>query len=196
MSRYDADSVYCYPGSPVLQNKLGFRDQNELEAFESDMTASRLVAIDLEPIQGNFDLAHLQAIHYALFQDVYDWAGKIRTVDISRENSRFANIRMIDSAAKTLFSNLAKEHLFQNQDFKQVAQKLAHYLSEINVLHPFRDGNGRVQRVFIARLASEAGFKLNYSDLNQSQMYQAMELAFFGDEKALAQLILDKLSSQ
>ncbi|MBU3619616.1 hypothetical protein [Polynucleobacter sp. JS-Fieb-80-E5] len=76
MSRYDADSVYCYPGSPVLQNKLGFRDQNELEAFESDMTASRLVALDLEPIQGNFDLAHLQAIHYALFQDVYDWAGK------------------------------------------------------------------------------------------------------------------------
>ncbi len=174
MSRYDADSVYCYPGSPVLQNKLGFTDQNELEAFESDMTASRLVALDIEPIQGNFDLAHLQAIHYALFQDVYDWAGKIRTVDISRENSRFTNIRMIDSAAKTLFSNLAKEHLFQNQDIKQVAQKLAHYLSEINVLHPFRDGNGRVQRVFIAQLASEAGFELNYSDLNLSQFYNSI----------------------
>ena len=112
MSRYDADSVYCYPGSPVLKNKLGFTDQSELEAFESDMSASRLVALDLEPIPGNFDLAHLQAIHFALFQDIYDRAGKIRTVDISRENSHFANIRMIDSAAKAVFSNLVKEHLF------------------------------------------------------------------------------------
>jgi len=196
MSRYDADNVYCYEGSAVLRNKLGITDQLLLEKFESDITSSRLIELELKPIQGKFDLKHLQAIHHAVFQDVYDWAGKIRTVDISRENSRFANIRMIDSASKKLFTNLVKENLFKNQNTQKVSSRLAHYLSEINVLHPFRDGNGRVQRVFIAQLALELGYKLSYSDLKQSEMYDAMEKAFFGDETQLASLILEKLTTK
>lgn len=147
MSRYDADNVYCYEDSVVLRNKLGITDQLLLEKFESDITSSRLIELELKPINGKFDLKHLQAIHFAIFQDIYDWAGKIRTVDISRENSRFANMRMLDSASRKLFMNLAKENLFKNQNSQDISSRLAHYLSEINVLHPFRDGNGRVQRV-------------------------------------------------
>jgi cell filamentation protein len=195
MSRYHADSVYCYEGSEVLRNKLGITDQLLLEAFESDITSSRLIELELKPIKGKFDLKHLQAIHHAIFQDIYDWAGKIRTVDISRENSRFANMRMIDSASRKLFTKLAKENLFTNQNIQEISLKLAHYLSEINVLHPFRDGNGRVQRVFVAQLALAAGYKLSYSDLKQSEMYEAIEHAFFGNEITLSKLILEKLTS-
>ncbi|MCF8195301.1 MAG: Fic family protein [Polynucleobacter sp.] len=196
MSRYDADNVYCYEDSVVLRNKLGITDQLLLEKFESDITSSRLIELELKPINGKFDLKHLQAIHFAIFQDIYDWAGKIRTVDISRENSRFANMRMLDSASRKLFMNLAKENLFKNQNSQDISSRLAHYLSEINVLHPFRDGNGRVQRVFIAQLALASGFKLSYSDLKQLEMYDAMEKAFFGDETQLASLILEKLTTK
>ena len=104
-------------------------------------------------------------------------------------------MRMIDSASRKLFTKLAKENLFTNQNIQEISLKLAHYLSEINVLHPFRDGNGRVQRVFVAQLALAAGYKLSYSDLKQSEMYEAIEHAFFGNEIPLSKLILEKLTS-
>ena len=167
-----------------------------MDAFEVDITLARIVAIENEPIQGEFDFEHLKRIHYEIFQDIYDWAGEVRRVDILRENSRFANVRMIDAASRKLFNQLNKENLFKNKALDKVAGRLAHYLSEINVLHPFRDGNGRVQRVFISKLALAAGYKLDYSDLNQAEMYEAMEKAFFGDETDLVNLITLKLSPQ
>lgn len=197
MSRYDADDIYCYPNSPVLKNKLDIRDQDQLDAFEADITLARIVSISDKPLKGNFDFDHLKSIHYELFQDIYDWAGETRRVDILRENSRFANVRMIDSAANRIFVDLTNEQLFKGKEIAVVAKRLAHYLSEINVLHPFRDGNGRAQRVFISQLARVAGYSLDYSDLNQQEMYRSMEKAFFGDEAELADLIalkLDKLN--
>lgn len=196
MSRYDADDVYCYPSSSVLKNKLDIQDQAQLDAFEADITIARIVAISHKSLEGNFDFDHLKRIHYEVFQDIYDWAGQVRRVDILRENSRFANVRMIDSAAQKIFDDLSKEQFFEGGDLAAVAKRLAHYLSEINVLHPFRDGNGRVQRVFISQLAKEAGYNLDYSDLNQQVMYRAMEKAFFGDEVELANLIIYKLNKQ
>lgn len=78
-------------------------------------------------------------------------------------------------------------------DADPLSKRLAHYLSEINALHPFREGNGRVQRIFISQLSQAAGYQLDYSDLEQEQIYQAMELAFNGDESILANLILEHL---
>ena len=196
MSRYNADDIYCYPNSSVLKNKLEIQEQDLLDAFEADITLARIVSIENDPVEGVFDFDHLKRIHYEIFQDIYDWAGEKRRVDILREDSRFANVRMIDAAASKLFDNIRKENLFLGKEQSEVAERLAHYLSEINVLHPFRDGNGRVQRVFISQLAMSAGYRLDYSDLNQAEMYKAMEKAFFGDEADLACLIKLKLSPQ
>lgn len=194
MSRYNADDIYCYPNSSVLKNKFDLLEQDQLDAFEADITLARIISIENNPIQGNFDFNHLKRIHFEIFQDIYDWAGEVRRVDILRESSRFANVRMIDQAAEYIFSNIAKENLFRDLEHYEVAKKLAHYLSEINVLHPFRDGNGRVQRVFISQLASAAGYQLDYSDLNQVIMYESMEKAFYGEEESLVSLINQKLS--
>ena len=193
MSRYDADDTYCYPGTDVLRNKAEITDANELDAYEGELSTLRSIEILENPIAGQFDLAHLQRIHLALFQDVYDWAGKIRTVDISRGNSRFANVRFIESAANDIFNKLARENWLRGLDVNALSKRLAHYLSEINALHPFREGNGRVQRIFISQLSQSAGYQLDYSDLEQEQIYQAMELAFNGDESILADLILKRL---
>jgi len=195
MSRYDADDTYCYPGTDVLRNKAEITNAEDLDAYEGELSTLRSIEILENPVAGQFDLAHLQRIHLALFQDVYDWAGKIRTVDISRGNSRFANVRFIESAANDIFNKLARENWLKGLDADALSKRLAHYLSEINALHPFREGNGRVQRIFISQLSQSADFQLDYSDLEQVQIYQAMELAFNGDESILANLILERLET-
>ena len=193
MSRYDADDTYCYPGTDVLRNKADITNAEDLDAYEGELSTLRSIEILENPIAGQFDLTHLQRIHLALFQDVYDWAGKIRTVDISRGNSRFANVRFIESAANDIFNKLARENWLKGLDAVALSQSLAHCLSEINALHPFREGNGRVQRIFISQLSQSAGYQLDYSDLEQEQIYRAMELAFNVDESILANLILERL---
>lgn len=196
MSRYHADDVYCYPGTPVLRNKANLTNQSDLDAYEAEITAVRLVQLGENPVNGHFDFDHLKKIHFVIFQDVYDWAGEVRTVDISRDNSRFANVQYIASAAKTLFSELAKENHLKGLDAETLPNRLAHYLSEINALHPFREGNGRAQRAFIAQLCQEAGYQLDYSDFEQDQIYQAMKKAFHGDETVIASLIRQRISKK
>jgi len=195
MSRYDADDTYCYPGTDVLRNKAEITNAEDLDAYEGELSTLRSIEILENPVAGQFNLAHLQRIHLALFQDIYDWAGEIRTVDISRGNSRFANVRFIEAAANDIFNKLARENWLKGLDADALSKRLAHYLSEINALHPFREGNGRVQRIFISQLSQSAGYQLDYSDLEQEQIYQAMELAFNGDESILANLILERLES-
>jgi len=189
MSRYDADDVYCIPGTAVLKNKAGITDQEQLDEFEGDFTAIRLLELTQNPVEGSFDLAHLCKIHEYLFQDVYEWAGGVRTVDIIRGDSRFCNVRHIQSYSNTVFSALAAEKYLVNLEPKVFANRLAHYLSEINAIHPFREGNGRVQRLFISQLAEQTGYSLDYSALDQAELYPVMQESFLGNVKPLADLI-------
>ena len=190
MSRYDADDVYCIPGTAVLQNKAGIKNQDLLDNYEADFTAIRILELSQTPVKGNFNLAHLCKIHEYLFQDVYEWAGEIRSVDILRGDSRFCNVRQIQSYSNTVFSALAAEKYLNNLESTALARRLAHYLSEINAIHPFREGNGRVQRIFTSQLAEQAGYSLDYSALGQEEIYSVMQSSFLGNEKPLADLIL------
>lgn len=142
MSRYDADDVYCLPGSSVLKNKAGITDQELLDQYEADLTTIRLLELARSAVQGQFDLEHLCQIHRYLFQDIYEWAGSIRTVDIIRGESRFCNVRHIQTYADTVFSSLRDEDYLRALSKRQFAARAAHYLSEINAIHPFREGNG------------------------------------------------------
>lgn len=193
MSRYDAGDAYCYPGSDVLRNKANLTDQAALDAFEADITAARLLQLSQQPLDGTLDLAHLLRIHHAIFQDVYDWAGQLRTVDISRGTSRFANVRQIVPYAQAMFTKLASEQWLQKCGREDFAKRLAHYLSEINALHPFREGNGRAQRAFASQLAMRAGYALDYTGLTQETMYPVMATAFAGNEQPLADLLAHRV---
>lgn len=112
MSRYGADDVYCIPGTAVLKNKAGTTDPDLLDEFEAHFTAIRILELAQNPIEGKFDLAHLCAIHAHLFQDVYDWAGEVRSVDIIRGDSRFCNVRQIQPYSNSVF-NALKRGLFR-----------------------------------------------------------------------------------
>lgn len=189
MSRYDGTDTYTYPGSSVLCNRAGLHDQALLEAFEADATAVRLLELYQNPIPGKFDLPHLQAIHRHLFQDVYVWAGELRTVDISKGPSRFANWPQIEPYLGRTLSGIAAEQWLRTLDPESFIVRMAHYMGEINAVHPFRDGNGRAQRVFCAQLADEAGYFVDFAAVERDEMYAAMVASFNGDDRLLVQLL-------
>jgi cell filamentation protein len=191
MSRYDAADDYVYPGTTVLCNKADIRAQAALDAFEADATAVRMLELLAEPLLGRFDFAHLCAIHRHLFQDVYEWAGDIRTVDISRDTSRFAHAPMIEGYLRGELAKLPAENWLHGLQPEPFVARLAHYMGEINAAHPFREGNGRTQRVFCALLAEQAGYFIDFESVDQAQMYRVMIASFNGNAKPLVALLLD-----
>src|SRR5215213_4920907 len=152
---YDAEEdSYCYPGTTVLINKLNLRKQDELSAFELEISTQRAT----EPLPfGLYSQTHYLAIHKHLFQDVYEWAGKIRTVRISKKGAPFCFPENIDKEMKSLFSELAEQKHFRGLTSEDFAKKAAHFLAELNAIHPFREGNGRTQLTFLVMLADRAG---------------------------------------
>jgi cell filamentation protein len=123
---YDAvDDPYTYPNSTVLVNKLDLRSQAELDAFEAEISSAR--AEEALP-DGALDFTHYKAVHHHLFQDVYTWAGEIRTVRISKGGNPFCFPEYIESQAAKLFGDLQIEHHLQDLDARTFSGKAAHFL--------------------------------------------------------------------
>lgn len=187
------DTIYQLPNG-VMKNKLGITDAFKLEAIERDMSAIRAKQLAVSPIVGSFDLAHLQAIHRTLFGDIYDWAGEIRRVDISKGNTRFANFAFIESAASKLSQKLQSEHFLCQLSPCIFSEKAAYYLGEWNVIHPFREGTGRTLREFFNQLAKQNRLLINWKNISADQMIQACIAAYHADYQPLSQLIKHNLS--
>jgi cell filamentation protein len=181
---YDTfDDPYCYPGTSVLRNKLGITDPDELVAFEVDSVTLRAE----EPFpEGDIDPSLFRAFHHHLFQDVYDWAGELRTVRIHRDQSTFCYPEHIERHLASLFEWLASEDFLVDLDAHEFGEKGAHLLSELNVIHAFREGNGRTQMTFFVMLAARAGHALDLWKLDPAVFLDAMIKAFMGNEAPLA----------
>ncbi|MFC3337495.1 Fic/DOC family protein [Paracandidimonas soli] len=192
MKYSDADA-YIDPETGVLKNKLGLTTDTSLEEAEASVAFLRALELEQHPIKGNFDLTHLQAIHKKLFGDIYEWAGQIRTVDISKGNTRFANITYIQSEAKRLTDQLRNEQYLEGLSTEQFSQRAAHYLGELNVLHPFRDGNGRTLRVFMGQLAQNAGYEIRWENIERDDMIKASIEAYESSPVFMTKLIKDNL---
>ncbi|MDR0588841.1 MAG: Fic family protein [Burkholderiales bacterium] len=152
------DDPYCYHGSHVLINKFGFVTLHELRRAEHIFVSRRAADFDKNPIKGNYDMVHLRAIHGYLFQDVYDWAGELRTVDMAKDGSPFCLCDDLERAMKGIHEELRDHQFLGGLNKKQFVDQLASYFSEVNFLHPFREGNGRATRLFIGQLAKDAGY--------------------------------------
>jgi cell filamentation protein len=184
---YDAVSdEYCYPGTTVLKNKLDLRDAEELTAFEAEVSDARA---DEELPVGGLDFPHFKAIHHHLFQDVYEWAGKARTVRISKGNSMFCYPENIESEAQKLFAQLERDNFLKGLSLEDFARKSAHFLSELNAIHAFREGNGRAQLSFFLLLADRASYPIDLNEFDPAAFLDAMIASFEGDEGPLARAI-------
>lgn len=193
MSRYSGRDQYLDPVSGVLINRFGITDAATLEHTEAALVATRSYELSQTPLEGRFDLAHLQAIHRYLFGDVYEWAGQLRTIDIGKGGNLFAHHAHIGSAAAPIFKQLAKEKHLAGLHPAAFSDRAAHYLGELNALHPFREGNGRAQREFVSHLAHATGYYVAWENMNRPDVLQASIESFNGDSSKLAALIRDNL---
>lgn len=172
--QYDADDPYVYAGTITLVNKLGLTDFDELWNAERAITGVAAAELEAHPLEGRFDLAHLQAIHKALFGEIYSWAGRTREKGfISKGNSLFCGADFIVPYADTLFGKLKAENYLRDLDRKKFIERMAFYIAEINALHPFREGNGRTQRIFANQLARQAGWELNFKETDPERLCNA-----------------------
>lgn len=170
----EQDDEYCYPGTNVLKNKLNIRDVDTLNCAERDFSSVRQAELANKGVTGDFSFVHLCSIHKQLFQDVYTWAGKMRTVDISK-GTVFCFVQFIEEQFEKLYRELKKEkYLSDITDKKQMSVRLAYYLAELNMIHPFREGNGRTQRVYIEQLCQNNGrFEIDFTDVTKDDMILA-----------------------
>jgi len=182
---------YCYPDSHILRNRAGLTDAEALEQFETAMTFAR----SEEPLPaGRLSVAHYRAIHHHLFQDVYDWAGKFRTVRLTKGTSTFCYPEHIAREMRLLFSWLKDRRCLRGLSAPEFSRKAAHFLAELNAVHPFREGNGRTQLTFLALLADHATHPLDLDKLDPDAMLDAMIRSFNSDARALAAIIADLTS--
>ena len=173
----------------VLINKKGIKDEFELDRVERSSSYMKALDLDRNPIKGKFDLKHLQDIHKHLFGDIYPFAGKIRDGYLQKGQQDFTMGYRIIPQAEKLFTQLKNEQFLKKTDPEKIAGRLAYYMGEINAIHPFREGNGRTQRIFISQLAKEAGFELTFSKSTQEEMINASIQAHRCDYKGLESII-------
>ena len=186
------NSIYCYPNSNVLKNKLDIMDATKLQKVETQLVLIKLYEKRQKGITGDFSPRHLIAIHLFIFGDLYPFAGKFRTENIAKDHFRFAEWEFIEEELNRLTRQLQAEDYLAGLSKEDLAKRLAYYLSELNVLHPFREGNGRTIREFIRQLALRNGYLFNLTKISAQDMLEASIESIIDDSK-LAKLIFECL---
>ena len=153
---------YIDPKTSILRNLVGVTTYTELRKAEGDIVT--LSEISLDSIPHTMDLIELQRIHKSLFSKIYDWAGELRTVNIRKGSEEyFLDCTYLENGAKFVFEELYKENYLQGLNREDFIKRLAYFYEQLNFIHPFREGNGRTQRIFWQRVANEAGYKIDWS---------------------------------
>jgi cell filamentation protein len=180
---YDAfEDPYCYKGTNTLKNRLSLRDPEKLTAFELEMTSLRAV----EPLpDGRYGPAHYRRVHWHLFRDVYPWAGRYRTVRTAKNGNAFCFPEHIEDQMRLLFERLSQLSFLPGVTPNAFTASLALFLSDLNAIHPFREGNGRTQLAFCHMLGSRAERSLDLSRIEATAFLAAMIESFAGRQAPL-----------
>jgi cell filamentation protein len=177
----DPARPYVYPGTNIRINKFGLLNPYAIDQVTRAFSNLRSELLQLTPIPGEFDLAHLQAIHRYLFQDVYPWAGDIRVVDFDRSEADFTHPDIIIAKCNELFEQLQGEGHLRGLDWDEFTVRLSHYILRLFAIHPFRDGNGRAIRALIQQLCRECGYSFDLASRPQGERHATAKAAHFGD---------------
>lgn len=181
---------YVYPGTDVLKNKLGLSDPDELDRAERTLVQTR---IQEGSPTGRFDLFHLQAIHRHLFQDVYEWAGELRTLEISKGGHQFQFRQYIETGMADVHRRLEAANYLRGLPRGDFAQEAGRIIGDVNYVHPFREGNGRTQALYLQQLSQQANHPLDLTKIDRSAWIEASKAAHRADYGPMGETIKDAL---
>lgn len=145
----------------ILKNKLGLTSQEDLESAEADYATLRLRELAEQPLKGDFNAVHYLKVHKYIFQDLYDWAGKIRIVDIYKDEPVLGGLSIEYEKHDKILESLSRELSFLNKikwsalSNEEIAKMFSHSLARIWQIHCFREGNTRTTVTFMCQFADE-----------------------------------------
>jgi cell filamentation protein len=178
----------CYPGTTVLINKLDIRDQAELDSAEKQITLLRGIQAEQETEFANVNFEFYKRLHGTLFGDLYDWAGKLRTINISKKGTVFCKHTELEQLGRLKFERLKEMDYFCGLPEKRFKDELTELYHDLNMLHPFREGNGRTLRLFITLLVRNAGYDADFSACDSDMLSIATIKAAQGDISMLREV--------
>lgn len=169
---YSIDTLQsdCYEGTSCLINKFDIKDETVLKELETTITLTKITEYSLNPLFNTFDVQHYKEIHKYLFGDIYDWAGEYRTVDMSKKGTIFAEVENIENLMSKCFERLNNKNLFQGLNFDDFVDNLVDFYCVTNMIHPFREGNGRTQRAFLTQLINENGYDIDFFEIDTDEL--------------------------
>ncbi|WP_068612575.1 Fic/DOC family protein [Paenibacillus tuaregi] len=185
---------YLYPGTEVFKNKLDVRDEKLLEQAELFFNVER-IRQPLPKQAQELTYKGFLAIHHHLFQDVYTWAGKQRDYTTGRGPAPFAKPEFIKPWMDEQFAKLKQQNYLRGLSKNEFAEKIAPIVNEINAAHPFIEGNGRTQRLWLRIVAEQAGHRLDLTNDDREKWYEASRIGFeLMDHKPMIELLKESLN--
>ncbi|MBU1119308.1 Fic family protein [Patescibacteria group bacterium] len=199
LSRYDVSDKEAGIENGILKNKLGIKNQKKLEDAETVLLADTYTHFFdlLEKRKLNLDISLLFTINKYFLGTLYPWAGKVRTIDVSKDGMLFASVKYIDDSLKSFEAMLKKNIPTGRDGKKKVAQKLAIIHNECNAIHPFREGNGRTVRLFLDLTAGSLGYNpINWRKNQRIEYIQACIDGMAREHKSMEKIIFEGLTKK
>lgn len=178
----------CYPGSSVLVNKLDTQNQAQLDETEMLIVGVKTIQFELNPFSGPLDFRYYKQLHGFLFGELYGWAGTVRNINLSKQHTIFCPAEKIDALADRMFARIEKLNFLCGLPRRDFIAELTDFYSSVNYLHPFREGNGRTQRLYFQQLAKQAGYRLDFAAADRDRMMIATIHAAGGVAETLLNL--------
>jgi cell filamentation protein len=169
----DAANDNCYPNTTVLINKLGLKTQEALDEAEKIAVSLHSVEIEQNSSGEPLDFAYYCTLHKRLFEDLYDWAGELRTINLSKKGTHFYPTNELKSLGTAMFQRLQAAHEFCGLPHTAFVSEITEFYNDVNLLHPFREGNGRTQRLFFTLLIRRAGYCIQFADCDTDALMMA-----------------------
>ena len=170
---YDAiNSKYTYKGTDILKNKLGIKDEKLLKEYETRIVAFKIATISTVILPMDYTPERLKFIHKYLFDDIFYFAGEYREENITKGNFRFSEFEYIEENIQRIFNNIKIDEM-RKMSFNDFVKQISYIMTELNVLHPFREGNGRTIRELVREICFDCGYVIDWYEINHDDILRA-----------------------
>ena len=185
----------CYENSTVLINKFDIRDEAQLDAVERSITSGLIAKTMIEMPFENVDFKFYKNLHNYVFSDIYEWAGSVRSIDMSKKGTNFCSATKINERAERIFLNLQTTDYLKMVPTDEFVNEFTDLYCDLNYLHPFREGNGRIQRLFLNMLLRYNNKTINFANIDKDLLMIATIKSVSGDVFMLRDIFKENIKS-